>query len=293
MSSQAPFSTEPARGWIPWRALTPVLCLVFVILPLVGFSPMLRSLGLENEQWEPVGFAGLVAFLVVAFAGTGLLVLLWVRLVERRSFATIGLGAPGGAGALLRGHGIGVGMACALVAAIALGGGSSAGALGPAFASAEALLAIAVLLLCFVVQSGVEELLFRGWMLSAVARRGHPALAVALSTLVFTFVHWNPRQPPLSTLSSILFALFTCAWALRAGNIWGVTGWHAGWNWMMGVGFEIPITGLDLEVPALLVRLTPRGPAYLTGGSDGPEGSLVCCLFLALVIAWQLRRKAP
>jgi membrane protease YdiL (CAAX protease family) len=292
--SQPPYSTEAVRGWIPWRALTPVLGLLFVALPVLGFSPALQSLGLENAKHDPVGFAGLVAFLVVAFAATGILVFLWVHFVERRSFATIGLGGREGdrpAATLLRGHAIGIATACVVVAAIALAGGYASGAIGPAFASGAALVEIAVFLLCFVVQAGVEEILFRGWMLSAGARRGHPAVAVALSTLLFTFLHWSPRQPLLSTANTILFALFACAWALRAGNIWGVMGWHAGWNWMMGVGFEIPITGFDLGVPALLVELTARGPDSLTGGADGPEGSLACCLFFVVAISWLWWRR--
>lgn len=286
-----PFSLEPARGWVPWRPLLPILGLVFVILPVLGFSPILQSLGLENAERDPVGFAGLVAFLLFAFIGTAVLVFVWVRWVERRSLASIGLGLAGGPGLLLRGHAVGIVTAVAVVAGVALGGGYVVGDVGPAFGSARALFGIVVLLLSFVVQAGSEEILFRGWMLSAGARRGHPAIAVGLSTLLFTFLHWSPRQAPLSTLVSILFALFTCAWALRAGNIWGVSGWHAGWNWMMGVGFEIPITGIDLDVPALLVQLTARGPELLTGGAEGPEGSVVCCLFLAAATVWVWRRR--
>ena len=30
------------------------------------------------------------------------------------------------------------------------------------------------------------------------------------------------------------------------------------------------------HLPALLVRLEPTGPAFLTGGTQGPEGSLFC-----------------
>jgi hypothetical protein len=52
-------------------------------------------------------------------------------------------------------------------------------------------------------------------------------------------------------------------------------GWHAGWNWFAGVGFAVPITGFDLKLPALLVQLTPLGSDFLTGGRDGPEGSVL------------------
>ena len=74
-------------------------------------------------------------------------------------------------------------------------------------------------------------------------------------------------------------------------------GWHAAWNWLLAVGFEVPITGLDVQVPALLVKLSPVGSDALTGGAEGPEGSFLCTLFLAAASAWlfwrYLRNHAP
>ena len=153
------------------------------------------------------------------------------------------------------------------------------------------LLAIAALLLCFLVQASVEEIVFRGWMLSAVARKFNVAWAVALSSLIFCLLHFSPGQPWLVTLNLVLFGLFVCAWALRANNIWGVMGWHAGWNWLLATGFELPVTGLDLKMPALLVALTPRGSDYLTGGAQGPEGSIACTVFLAVAIFILTRKR--
>jgi uncharacterized protein len=89
---------------------------------------------------------------------------------------------------------------------------------------------------------------------------------------------------------SFTFGLFACAWAWRAGSIWGIMGWHAGWNWFTGVGFAVPITGLDVNLPALLVKLTPTGPDFLTGGLAGPESSVLSIGLLAaatlLVLLW-------
>jgi hypothetical protein len=70
-------------------------------------------------------------------------------------------------------------------------------------------------------------------------------------------------------------------------------GWHAGWNWMLATGFEVPVTGIDAHLPALAVNLSPVGSDFLTGGAQGPEGSIVCTLFFACGIAffaWRIRR---
>ena len=80
---------------------------------------------------------------------------------------------------------------------------------------------------------------------------------------------------------TFIFSIFACAWVLRSNSIWGVMGWHTGWNWFGVTGFAVPITGLDSHLPALVVKLIPIGPAYLNGAGEGPEGSIFT---LALLI---------
>jgi membrane protease YdiL (CAAX protease family) len=285
------FSPEPARGWIPWGALAPFLAFAFVILPMIAVLLVFQRLDLVDADGDPIGNFGLAAFLLVPFTVVGLLVLGWVRFVERRPFATIGLTRPGSMGLFLRGLAIGCATILAVVLASWWAGGYEALDYGKGFRSGTALLYIVLLLAGFAVQSSVEELVFRGWQLSAIARKFNVTLAVILSSAVFGLLHFSPGQPWLVTLNLILFALFACAWALRAGNIWGIMGWHAGWNWLLATGFELPVTGLESGTPALLVQLSPIGPDYLTGGEQGPEGSVFCTLFFTVAIAGILWRR--
>jgi len=41
----------------------------------------------------------------------------------------------------------------------------------------------------------------------------------------------------------------------------------------------------------LLVKLTPAGPNWLTGGAEGSEGSIVATVILSAGIAWNLWRS--
>ena len=122
-------------------------------------------------------------------------------------------------------------------------------------------------------------------------RIGLDGLNVLLVSLTFCFLHFSPHQPPLVMLWSLLFSLFACVWALLTGNIWGVMGWHAGWNWLLSTGFELPVTGIDAHLPALLVALRPHGVDALTGGARGPEGSYLCIAFFIAALAWVQWRK--
>jgi uncharacterized protein len=150
------------------------------------------------------------------------------------------------------------------------------------------LLSIVLLLPCFALQSSVEELLFRGWLLSVLSKKFNVPLGILLSSALFTLLHFSRGQHWLVTTSTALFALFCCCWALRSRNILQVMGWHAGWNWFLAVGFGLPLTGLDVGIQPLLVGLKAAAADWLTGGAQGPEGSVICIGYFIVTIAWFL-----
>jgi len=286
MTTQLLYSPDAAKGWRPWGFLVPFLAIFFVVLSSLGPEIALGNAGLLDASDNPKGLVGFAAFLFIPFALLGLVVLAWVRFVERRSVASIGLVRERAAGRFLIGHLTGTGMASAIVVGIWLAGGFRMGAMAPALLSPAALAGIALLGAGFALQSSVEELVFRGWVLSAISARLGIAFAIALSSAVFVLLHFEHGAGPLVYANTLLFALFACAWALRRGHVWGVMGWHAGWNWILAVGFASRVTGLDTHMPALIVQTTESGPVWLTGGSQGPEGSIVCTAALLIGIAW-------
>ena len=287
------FSPAPAKGWLPWGLLAPFLLLAFIVAPLFTTDEVLVSMGLLTPRGDPIGLPGLYAFLLVAFTVTGLLTFAWVLLIERRPLSSIGLTASGVA-PFFRGFAIGIVTIGAIVAAIWATGGYQADGFGLAFANTEALTAIAILFACFMVQASVEEIIFRGWLMSVLARRFNVPAAVIVTSVVFMLLHYGPGTKAIAMASTFLFSLFACLWALKANNIWGVMGWHAGWNWLLATGFEVPVTGIDAHVPALVVKLIPRAGDLLTGGAQGPEASVICLAFFAgasALLLWRLRRR--
>lgn len=294
MNLKTIYSTSPARGWLPWGLLAPVLCLVFAIVTEIPSALILERFGFLDAQGEFVGTQGLMALLLVSFITWMLAVAAWVAFVERRNAGTIGLTKKGAAAGFNGGLAVGLIMPAALVGCIWLAGGYELNALFPAAQSLSALVAIAGLFVCFVVQASVEEVIFRGWLTSVITRRMNLICAVLLSSLLFTLLHFSRGQPWLVTGNVMLFALFTSVWAISSNNIWGVMGWHSGWNWILATGFDVPVTGLDAGVPALTVSLAPTGMDLLTGGAHGPEGSIVCTLFFVcgiIFFGWRIARK--
>jgi hypothetical protein len=288
MMAQMIFSPEPHRGWLPWAWLSPIVCILLVAFSSVPFDFGFEWIGLVDAKGKPLSAFGFCLFLLLPFVAMGAAVWAWSRFVERRGLTTLGLTGAHQLRKHLAGLAVGVGMMALAVSSIWLAGGYVSKDILPAFASPASLFWIAILLACFVVQAGVEEFIFRGWLLSTATRRWNLTAGFLASSLAFTFLHFSPHQPLREIVMAFMFGLFACSWARRAGSIWGVMGWHAGWNWFAGVGFAVPITGFDLHLPALLVQLVPSGPDFLTGGPAGPESSIVTIGMLAVATLFLL-----
>lgn len=103
-STRAAFSSEAIGGWLPWGALTPFLGAALVVMALAPALLALEHFHLLGAKDDPVGLKGLCAFLLIPFTALILMVFGWVRLVERRSLATIGLAPSRAAWTYLRGY---------------------------------------------------------------------------------------------------------------------------------------------------------------------------------------------
>ncbi|WP_051504416.1 CPBP family intramembrane glutamic endopeptidase [Sphingomonas jaspsi] len=290
--TQTIFSDEPAKGWIPPSIAAPFIGIFILVISMLPGDLLLENFGFTDSRGEPLGPLGF-CLMLASFVAMGLGVFAWVRWVEKRSLASIGLRGKGRLRKFLTGLALGIVMMGAVVTAIALSGGYRVEDLFPAFASPAALGWIALLLAGFTIQASIEEIFFRGWMFSTIMRRWNPTAAFVLTSAAFTFVHFSPRTPLLPLVMTFTFSIFACAWARRSASIWGVMGWHTGWNWFGGTGFDVPITGLDSGLPALVVKMVPVGPAWLTGAGDGPEGSVFTLAMLTVACVVLLAPARP
>lgn len=270
-----------------WTVAAIVLALVFIIGgQVLGIIPAILTgfIGMDGatERWDQL------AYILFATFGCGtVLVFLWVRFFERRPLATIGFNADG-LKRFARGYAIGLAFLLAAVGIIWAVGGYSIEA-GGAFQSAAvgaALVPIVVLLLGFIVQGSTEEIFFRGWLMQLIASRHGLWLAIAINSLLFGLMHAANIPPSkelfMGLLNIVLFGVFISLYAAREGSLWGVCGWHAAWNWLLGLGFGLEVSGQVVDAKPLIVDLTTRTevPWWITGAAFGPEGSVVVTALL-------------
>lgn len=136
----------------------------------------------------------------------------------------------------------------------------------------------------FVPAALVEELLFRGYPFFRLARAGSPVRAAVVMSLCFGLAHLGNRDETVIGLVQVVgIGLVFCLAVWRTGSLWWALGAHAAWNWTQTFVFGCATSGL----PATGQWLTsaPSGPAWLSGGVTGPEGSILSIPAFAL-LAW-------
>jgi membrane protease YdiL (CAAX protease family) len=127
-----------------------------------------------------------------------------------------------------------------------------------------------------------EEFLLRGYSQFTLARgMGFWPAAIALSCL-FGLIHVrNGGENWRGILAAAAIGFFFCLTLQRTGNLWFAVGFHASWDWGETFFYSVPDSGTTS--PGHLLSSTLRGPDWLSGGSVGPEGSILCFLIVALL----------
>lgn len=279
MASEA---QRPTPWWLAWP-----VGVVIIYAGLVG-GDLLGAMVLGHPaKGEPL-------FQFTDFFGFGtvvLLLLLWLRLKERRSFLSVGLREAQPVRRLLGGLVIGAAMmTVGVLVPWALGqyqlGASSHGRLG-----VDALGWLVPLLLVFVLQGSTEELVTRGYMLQTASRQLGTPVAIAGTSIIFSALHMD--FDPVPFLNIVLYAVFACFVALADGSLWRICGIHAGWNYCQGNIYGLPVSGNPEGTTLWSFGPAPGSNVLLTGGSFGVEASLVgsAVLLIALGVAVAYYRR--
>ncbi|MEP7347394.1 MAG: type II CAAX endopeptidase family protein [Gemmatimonadaceae bacterium] len=251
-----------AAGVIRWPLTRLIIAVVWVGVWL--FVP--RALHIDSA----IARAVVASILVVAAY------VIFVRVVERRPVRE--LGTQRMARELVEGLLLGALLFSATIGIIwALGGYSIVGvrpwtAILPPLATA-------------IVSGITEEILFRGIVFRIVEEGLGSWIALAISSLVFGGAHL--ANPNASVMSSIAIALE--AGVLLGGafmvtrRLWLPIGLHAAWNFTQAGIFGTTESGIDLGG---LLHSKLSGPAWVTGGTFGPEASIPAVLVALVAGSW-------
>ena len=135
-----------------------------------------------------------------------------------------------------------------------------------------------------------EESLFRGFLLYTLTRGlaalyrslfktphsatlGFWSAAVVTSAIFYLFHTSNPGESPVGLLAVFVGGMFFCYGVWRTGSIWWGIGVHAAWDW--GQSFLFGVADSGIMVQHHLLATHPQGKPLLSGGTTGPEGSIL------------------
>lgn len=149
---------------------------------------------------------------------------------------------------------------------------------------------IALLLVGFLIQGGIEEWIFRGYVYRTLKERWPWWVAALVSSIGFGLMHAGNSGVTAAALCNTMLAGFLlCLLVERSGSLWSATLAHATWNFTIACLISLPVSGLQVSH---LLRTAVTGPGMVTGGGFGPEGSLMLTgLALPLVIFLWPRRS--
>ncbi|MGH8140544.1 MAG: lysostaphin resistance A-like protein [Steroidobacteraceae bacterium] len=263
-------------GLLANRAFRLLVFFVCLAALLVGAEAIPQQFAIRAERSHKLA-------IVLAGAAIGIPMLLFVyarlvRLLEKRRATE--LASAGAAPAVAAGIAVGIGLFALVMSILWATGFATVAVAAPFAVPVFAIVAAAT-------AAVAEELLIRGAVFRILEESFGTSVALVTSALIFGGLHG--ANPGATLLSS-------CAIALEAGLLLGVAyvatralwlpiGLHFGWDVCESAIFGSTESGYVFKG---FFSTTTSGPDLLTGGSFGPEASIVAvlvCMAAAAVLA--------
>jgi len=161
-------------------------------------------------------------------------------------------------------------------------------------------------LIAFLFVGFAEEYFMRGYMqftltrgVFGLAEKISPANARAVAfwiaafifSILFLCMHLGNQGENALGLLQVFMVGMVFAYALfRTGSLWWAIGFHMAWDWAQSFLYGVPDSG-NISVGRLF-QTHFAGKTILSGGADGPEGSLLCIpIFIIMLLVIRFTTK--
>jgi membrane protease YdiL (CAAX protease family) len=205
--------------------------------------------------------------------------ILYCKLFEKRKPYTLGFTARGCLPEYLMGIGIGAVM-ISLPLIVCIATNSVTLTLMPNVSYPM----VALFFVAFLIQGMAEEAIFRGYLMTSLARKIKIWPAILISALFFSLFHLgNASFNLIAFLNIFLFGVFAGVFMLKRGSIWAVGAIHAIWNFCQGNVFGMNVSGL-VKFDSIFTSTQSNVGAILHGGDFGLEGGLGVTVVLLIAL---------
>ncbi len=159
--------------------------------------------------------------------------------------------------------------------------------------------AAAQLALFLLPAAAAEELLLRGYIFAVLRETVGWKTTLIATSIVFGLLHFrNPGADAENIIVVVIAGFFLGTIVLVTESLYAAWMAHFAWNWTMAAGLHTSVSGIGVSAPNY--RIVDNGPAWLTGGSWGPEGGLAAAVGMFAFLFYlharylgRLQRNAP
>ena len=215
-----------------------------------------------------------------SFAFISLLVFFRVKVIEKRSFSSIGFNKNNWLKKYSLGFLIGLAMMSIIVLILFPFGYITVEKNPIQPVGISAIASVLVILLGWIIQGATEEIVTRGWLLNVLSTKYNIGVGLLISSTLFGLMHLtNPKVNYIAVINIILVGLFYGLYVIKTNDLWAVCGMHSAWNFAQGNIFGFKVSGLDVSVGSL-IDLNLVGSDFVTGGIFGPEAGITATFIL-------------
>ena len=142
---------------------------------------------------------------------------------------------------------------------------------------------IIILTMLVLMQGFLEEVVFRGYLMTRLAAKKGKWIAILLSSIFYlVFRMSNPTTSKIDLLNIFLISVVMSLLYWYFDNVLVIAIFHAFWNCISGLVFGFNLSGIKLSDSIFTVAAI-SDKQILIGGSYGIEGSIIATVFFAIL----------
>lgn len=248
-----------------------------------GQTQILISLSLLSPntiQTLPLAFLPIMLQALSTF----LLILVWVRFVEKRPLNSLGLTKGRESIAILKGWLYALLVNGSIIVSLVCSGDLR---LAQVVSPDRLLVSLIFLLTATHFQGTYEEVIIRGWYFPSLSRHYGKWAGLGISSLIFGLAHLYAFQDMMPIVNIVLFGILTCLYVWEEGNLWLVIGFHSFNNFLLVSVFTLKTGFLGDSLFGLFIFENP-GKTLPDGILGSWQASLIYSGLIMLMIGRRL-----
>ena len=248
---------------------TPIFLLIIVYSFLQGilFEYVLKNI---------VGYN--IISVLCSYIFSAVILLFFVKYFEKTTFEYFGFSKENNLEAIKVGTGLAIFSIVGVVAILLMSNNISLSL------SKDLKIGIIIILAILVLMQGfLEEVVFRGYLMTRLAAKKGKWIAILLSSIFYlVFRMSNPTTSKIDLLNIFLISVVMSLLYWYFDNVLVIAIFHAFWNCISGLVFGFNLSGIKLSDSIFTVAAI-SDKQILIGGSYGIEGSIIATVFFAIL----------